>query len=67
MVLALTIVYLLFVFNTVPSYAAYNIARDYSGSTFFSEWDFYGNYGQFIVTMFHAEDRSIKVLQLLAR
>jgi hypothetical protein len=64
MVLALTIVYLLFVFNTVPSYAAYNIARDYSGSTFFSEWDFYGNYGwQFIVMTFHAEDRFTKVLR----
>jgi len=32
------------VLNAVPSYAAYNLARDYSGSSFFSQWDFYGNY-----------------------
>jgi hypothetical protein len=48
MTFLLTIVYTLFIILSyaAPSYyAAYNVARDYSGSTFFSQWDFYGNYG----------------------
>jgi hypothetical protein len=47
MAFTLTIVYALSILlNAAPSYSAYNVARDYSGSGFFSEWDFYGNYGR---------------------
>lgn len=28
--------------GTTKTNAAYNLARDYSGNDFFSEWDFYG-------------------------
>ena len=31
-------------FATTPAYAAYNLIRDYSGTNFFTGWEFYGNY-----------------------
>ena len=31
-------------FAAAPTYAAYNLLRDYSGTNFFVGWDFYGNY-----------------------
>lgn len=30
--------------SSLPSYAAYNLVRDHSGSNFFSGWDYYGTY-----------------------
>ncbi|KAI0354210.1 hypothetical protein OH77DRAFT_1405538 [Trametes cingulata] len=29
---------------STPAFAAYNLVKEYSGSDFFSGWDFYGNY-----------------------
>ncbi|KAI0830328.1 concanavalin A-like lectin/glucanase domain-containing protein [Trametes gibbosa] len=29
---------------STPAFAAYNLVKEYSGSNFFSEWDFYGSY-----------------------
>ena len=31
-------------FAAAPSYAAYNLIKEYQGSNFFSGWEFYGNY-----------------------
>ncbi|KAI0673184.1 concanavalin A-like lectin/glucanase domain-containing protein [Trametes maxima] len=31
-------------FASTPTLAAYNLVKEYSGSSFFSGWDFYGNY-----------------------
>ncbi|KAI8996256.1 concanavalin A-like lectin/glucanase domain-containing protein [Trametes punicea] len=31
-------------FTSAPAFAAYNLVKEYSGSNFFSGWDFYGNY-----------------------
>jgi hypothetical protein len=41
---ALTCTVWLTALTSLPSHGAYNIARDYSGSSFFSDWDFYGTY-----------------------
>ena len=34
----------LLLFTLLPAYWAYDIVQDYSGSSFFDKWDFYGNW-----------------------
>ena len=30
--------------SSTPAFAAYNLVKEYSGTSFFSGWDFYGSY-----------------------